>query len=129
MIVIVGFFPPINLSWLRAFNIRFPGRIPMASSNDASVSERAKLTCFVLFLRGENEIEINSGSACVYLKQTLVNTQQVHLFLLEKPTTFIDSEHVTSYVVLILKINLTDMHENNILEFLKCFFCRQSNQK
>lgn len=48
MIVIVGFFPPINLSWLRALSIRFPGLIPMASSNEASVSERAKLTCLVL---------------------------------------------------------------------------------
>lgn len=51
VIVIVGFLPPINLSWLRAFSIRFPCRIPMASSNDASVRERAKLTCFVLFMR------------------------------------------------------------------------------
>lgn len=49
MIVSVGFFPPINLSWLLAFSIRFPGLIPIASSNEASVKERAKLTCFVLF--------------------------------------------------------------------------------
>jgi hypothetical protein len=48
VIVIVGFFPPINLSWLRAFNIWFPCLIPIASSNDASVRDRAKLTCFVL---------------------------------------------------------------------------------
>lgn len=48
MIVMVDFFPPINLSWLRALSIRFPGLIPMASSNDASVRERAKLTCLVL---------------------------------------------------------------------------------
>lgn len=50
VMVIVGFFPPINLSWLRALSIRLPGLIPIASSNEASVKERAKLTCFVLFM-------------------------------------------------------------------------------
>lgn len=50
VIVNVGFFPPINLSWLRALSIRLPGLTPMASSNDASVKERAKLTCLVLFI-------------------------------------------------------------------------------
>lgn len=60
MIVIVGFFPPINLSWLRAFSIRFPGRPPMASSNEASVNERAKLTCLVLFTMRRHEREIKT---------------------------------------------------------------------
>lgn len=46
--VSVGFFPPINLSWLLALIILLPGLDPIASSNDASVSDRAKLTCFVL---------------------------------------------------------------------------------
>lgn len=46
--IIVGFLPPINLSWLLAFAMRLIGRIPIASSKDVSVKERAKLTCFVL---------------------------------------------------------------------------------
>lgn len=54
VIVNVGFFPPINLSWLRALSNRFPGLIPMASSNEASVKERAKLTCLVLFNEDKN---------------------------------------------------------------------------
>lgn len=49
VMVSVGFFPPINLSWLRALYMRvLLFRIPIASSNDASVRERAKLTCLVL---------------------------------------------------------------------------------
>lgn len=50
VIVSVGFLPPINLSWLLALYIRvLPFRIPIASSNDARVRERAKLTCLVLW--------------------------------------------------------------------------------
>lgn len=76
MIVSVGFFPPINLSWLRALYIRvLPFRIPIASSNDASVRERAKLTCLVLWkikrkLREEGS-SINS-SRVAFEKRTML---------------------------------------------------------
>lgn len=67
--MIDGFLPPIKRSWLFVVVIRDADRTTDASSNDVSVCERAKLTCFVLKMEEKSEqeqflIRLNQRTQC-----------------------------------------------------------------